>query len=235
MNSIAEQIMANYNLLKQDPEVAEAFGKLKFTNYQAHLKGALESFVDYLNFDSHKHALQYVKALDGRLARDTELAFAERTEQAARSYEALLSHGREVDSLYASTGINSILSQHSEKIFYHFSQNPLLKKEFFVHLGATAAQIGEVSSLAERNNWNILTMYGADGTFSGLLQVASAEVPRLRDLARVTREDGLPTLEGASGGGGVVAGIVAGIVAACIIVALLGVLPCIVGVAAAGG
>jgi len=235
MNSVAEQVMANYNELKQDPGVVNAFRALgsRSSDYETHLKGMLSSFSEYLNFDSQKSALQYVKTINGGLDRDAELAFAVRTDNVIQSYDGILSHGREVDSLFTASGVNPILSSHSEKIFYQFPQNPLLKGNLFVNLGATQKQIADVTSAVGRNNWNPLTMYGANGTFTDVLRVADEGVPILQNLAQVTRDSGLPTLEGASGSGGIIAVVVVGTVAACVLGAFLGFWICIAAVGAA--
>jgi len=199
-NHIAEQIEQNFAQIENDQEAATAFRQLDVTEFQDAAYSMLEKVSVFLNIESQRRSLQRIKAGRGRLDSETEASFVEHLAQGARAYGEFLVAGDRADKAMTACGLDVIISRYSKTFFWHVTSNPRAPhlEDLFRNVGATDRQISQFTELANSNDWDLLRLHGANGTFRGLLDVASQEMPRVQDMVSAVRAHGLPTIEGAS-------------------------------------
>jgi hypothetical protein len=217
--TIRQQIEQNWEQIQSSSETKKAFGKLGKDTFGEEAPKCRECLTTYLNFESYKNSLQLLKTRQSRLHRDTEALFAERFEQALKAYRSFVSSADNIAKSFAASGIENVVSHNAKKLFWQLPHNqhyPHLA-EMLRTMGVGESEILHYSTVLKTKDWDILHLQGANGTFAGLVRVASEQVPTLEKMLSAVKQHGLPVIEGGGGSAlpaiiGIVVIVVIGIV-----------------------
>ncbi len=199
--TISQQIEQNWEQVRNSPETKEAFRKLGKETFGEEAPKCRESLTTYLNFEAYKNSLQILKTRQSKLHPDTESWFAERFKQAITAYRSFVSSADKIAKSFAASGLDKVLSDNAKKLCW---QLPLSKyypplADMLKTMGVSDSEIAHYSTVLKEKEWDILHLQAADGTFAGLVRVASEQVPTLEKMLSAVKEHGLPVIEGGSG------------------------------------
>jgi hypothetical protein len=198
---IRKQIEENWKTFQNQPQVKDAIKKIDKTKYEAAYRRCVESAAAYVNFESFSSSLLALKARHSTLHPDTEANFAQRADQAVQSYRSFVAAAGDMAQVLKTSGFETGLAQDSKNLFWQLPSSPVAPNLIGVlkGVGITDSQISQYSAELKSNNWELLHLHGGDGTFSGLVKNANAQIPTVEKFAAATKQHGLPAVSGASG------------------------------------
>lgn len=220
--TITQQIEENWERVRNSPATKEAFRKLGKETFGEEAPKCRECLTTYLNFESYKNSLQVLKTRQSKLNSETEAWFAERFGQAVTAYRSFASSGDKIARSFAASGLESVLSENAKKLCWqlpHSKYYPPLA-DMLKTMGVSDSDVSHYSAVLKEKDWDLLHLQGADGTFAGLVRVASGQVPTLEKMLSAVKEHGLPVIEGGSGSSAPVwvgVAVVVGLGVACVL------------------
>jgi hypothetical protein len=222
MASVPQQIQDNWKAFQDDPATKAALARLDKATFEQEVYRCSEFLTAYYNFESYKTSLQRFKTRRSKLDPATEALFVERFSNAIDAYQSFVSSASNIARLFTESGFERVFADNAPKLFLHLPFNPLYPglTEMVRTMGLAESDISQSVAHLRSNQWDIFHLFGGDGTFSGLVKIASEQIPTFQNMLSAVKRDGLPVIEGDSGvatsigvGGGILLGAGIGCVA----------------------
>jgi hypothetical protein len=220
--SVLKVIEVNHGKFTADPDYAKSLKALdhaKLRTVTHGLKEKIAAFANYYVFQRHMRAIKITK---GELTEEAEKTLVTRGREALKTYHDISASIAGIGEVMEASGFDKVVDRHIESLCQHLNYNPKVLAALH-ELKETGITDGEISCISEelsKNKYNLLKYGGANGTFSGFVHKVASLLPALENEQQLMEQHGLPTLQGAGGGGaatGVAVGaaVVAGIL--CIV------------------
>ena len=132
---------------------------------------SIESQATFINFQSYKRSVQFLKAQPSKLSPDTEALYKGRLEQVLTVYRRSIGAAEDISMLFSSSGFGDALIPHVKTLFDPAPSNSLIDRSsrFLRGIGSTDDELRHYVAWLRANDSNPFRL-GTDGKFSGLVQ-----------------------------------------------------------------
>lgn len=198
--TIAQQIQTNWQKVQNLPESKAAVDKLDKGQFNDNVLKCREHLTTFYNFLNYKKSLQNIKAQQLTLDPTTETTFVTRFQGAIDAYQSFVQSATNVSQVFVKSGFDKVFNANAKQLLWHLHHNPHYPQltNLVMNIGVSESDISYYSASLKANNWDLFGIHGGDGTFSGLVDLASKQTTTLQNMLAATKANGLAAIEGSN-------------------------------------